>query len=69
MFLEGDNLFLRGLPDDDVEVEVVAMSGQRILHLFLSGENSITLSRANLPHHGIVRVLNAEGHLLFSRIY
>lgn len=69
MLLEGDNLILNGLPEDDVQVEVVALSGQHILHLLLSGENSVTLSRARLPHHGIVRVLNAEGQPLFSRIY
>ena len=69
MLLEEDRLILSGWPEYGLQIEVLAMTGQRILQLPLSGENSLTLSRARLPHHGIVRILNAEGQPLLSGSY
>ena len=66
---EGDRLILTGIPEGVVQIEVLALNGQRSFQVMLSGESSVTLSRARLPHHGILRVLTAEGLPLFSRSY
>ena len=52
-----------------MQVEVLAMTGARVRVAPLSDQGILTLSRARLPHHGILRVLDAEGQPVFSRVY
>ena len=61
--------FWSGAPMGAMQVEILAMTGARVLVEPLSDQESLVLSRVRLPHHGILRVLDAAGQPVFSRIY
>lgn len=67
--VQEEALVVQGTPLGAMQVEVLAMTGARVRVAPLSDQGILTLSRARLPHHGILRVLDAEGQPVFSRIY
>jgi hypothetical protein len=67
--VQEETLLLSGAPMGAMQVEILAMTGARVLVEPLSNQESLVLSRARLPHHGILRVLDATGQPVFSRIY
>ena len=67
--MTGTGWALSGEPADGDRIEALSLSGQLVWSEPLSSGQGIGSENPNLPHHGVVRVLDAEGRLVFGSAY